>query len=152
MLGTKKYLLNNRGIYSLFSAFILIIVLITAVLLIIYLGLSSEIEARITSEQTSVLQQSNNVRNQIVSCWKEFSYDELSSRNVDSANLDIINKCVPNLASGYEIKSFGFFGCREDNWEFGNNANCNKRTSYLTNIIGSQGQKCLGQLLICFGD
>lgn len=144
-MNTKK--INNKGIYSLFSSFILIVMVIVILLFMVYMGFNAEVEARIVANQTTILKESNTIKNQIMDCWKEITYTNLGEQTTFGNN-----NCLPKTIPGYAINTLPLLGCKSYEANFGDVSKCNKKTSYYIHVIDEKGQKCLSQLLICFGD
>jgi hypothetical protein len=113
----------------------------------IYLGLSSQVESEILSKQTSVLKESNLIKNEILDCWKEITYFKLGEINTFGG----VN-CLPESIKGYEISSYELLDCGGTSSTVGIFSDCKMVTSYFIHVLDSSGKKCLGQLKICFGD
>jgi hypothetical protein len=136
--------INSKGIYSLFTSFILIVIIIVALLFIGMISVESTTSSSIFISQAQSMQEVGSAKRIIFSCLENKSLDDIMSADN--------NYCVPKNIKGYKIEQLNFFSCKSTfTKEFGSNENCSSRFSYFYSLQGYDAQKCLARVMICIG-
>jgi len=132
-----------KGIYSMISTFMLVVVIVFVVLFLVYIGYSSIVPVNQLTPSIKPLQESGQVRDFVFRCIGTFDENKFDTSGIDS-------NCTTPVVSGYVVKMENFLGCSSKSWAIGYNDSCEKKYSYAVNIINSKGQKCLGRVYFCF--
>jgi hypothetical protein len=135
--------MGQRGVYSIFSAFFLIVLVVAVVIFMVMMGAQSSIMSAQLSGRTTHMQEANQIKDNIYSCWGTF--------DTNAINNALFNKCMNTRINGYSIDVIDFLGCTPLHKEFGSASTCIEKIPFTTSILSDSGNKCLGKLTLCFG-
>ncbi|HIH09869.1 MAG TPA: hypothetical protein HA254_04320 [Candidatus Diapherotrites archaeon] len=137
--------MDSRGVYSIISTFMLVVIIVFVMLFLSFMGSSSILAVEVGSKQAEPLQQNNAIREKITGCWHDFSAQAMES--VDG------NSCLTGQIAGYSIEKLGFLGCSGEKWKFGtvDGSSCKRKFPYLISIGDHNSGRCLGKMVLCYG-
>jgi hypothetical protein len=132
--------LNKKGVYSITTNFMLIVVLVAAFLFLVSFGVESFSRQKKFSDSIQYLKDSIALKEQILACTGSLTVENLNSLNG--------KECINADIKGFKIESLEFFGCQKKEWAFGENDSCKKKVVFYLNIM--EEKTCLGRLVLCY--
>ncbi len=135
----KQKIFNEKGIYSVTTNFMLIVILVVSFLFLISFGAESFSRQKEFSESSDYLKESFSLKEQVVLCTGKLTHEKLNEFEEDV--------CLNEKIKGFKIESLDFFDCKKEEWFFGENDSCNKKISFYLNIY--EKKTCLGRIILC---
>lgn len=136
--------MGSKGIYSMMSAFLFVVIMVFAVMFFVFLGATSVAIIGEASKDIQPLQQSNAVKASILRCFS--GLDETRIEDKGDECFEKNEKAI----EGFQISMEETEICEAKEWEFGDNTKCGKKFPYYVAIKNEAGYNCLGQLTLCF--
>ncbi len=130
---------NQKGLYSVVTTFMLVIIMIGVIMFLILFGVESTQRENEASQAIEDFKETATLKEAIVQC-----VGELSTANLDSG---AAYTCKPEKIKGFKIEKLKFFDCTYKKWEVGRNNECSRKSSFYIDI--KEEQICLGRIIIC---
>ncbi len=137
---------GTRGAQNIITAFFLVVVFVTVLLLLIYFNYEGVVKRQKLSEAPYFLQNSSLLKDRIENCLLVPEKRELKELIPD------LNKCMPREAKGYFIERLQAGDCTYSRIEFGEFDECKHFLVYYLNLPEDNTKICLARLSICLGE
>ncbi|MEM4598426.1 MAG: hypothetical protein QW400_01935 [Candidatus Diapherotrites archaeon] len=145
-IARKVKIANQSGMNELITAFFLVVLVVSVVLMLIYFNYQGAIRQSAMTEQIYKMRYYTTLRNQIDNCIKAFE------KNDTAVLISELGNCVPNEAKGYSIERIANYDCNYGYFEAGDTNNCETQLIFYSNIPQDMTKSCLVKMRVCIGD
>ncbi|MFH0955247.1 MAG: hypothetical protein V1777_04030 [Candidatus Micrarchaeota archaeon] len=136
--------MNHKGVYSIVSAFMLIVIVVAAIMTLVYTNFQVAARESLLAEEIEPFHDSVDDKDSLLNCMGPFTQTRIQKESTDH---NCLNK-VPSL-SGFEIRQLEFFNCNALVQSIGNTQECTKKLAFLI-TQDRNGSRCLTELSLCF--
>ncbi|MEM4662537.1 MAG: hypothetical protein QXM75_00775 [Candidatus Diapherotrites archaeon] len=136
---------GKRGMHELMTAFFLVVLVVSVVLMLIYFNYQGAIIQSGMTDQIYKMRYYTTLKNQIENCLKAYE------KGITEIIISDLNKCIPKEAKGYSIERIANYDCNYGYFETGDNDNCETHLIFYTNMPQESGKSCLAKLRVCIG-
>lgn len=147
--------LNSAGIYSMLSAFFLVIVLVFIVIALAYLNLFVSSQESRVYRGTQPFELASDIKNKIIEAKYCFSgkitEDKLDpDKNIMDQNTcwNEISKASQEKIAGFSVERIAHLDCLQLKQTAGSFDNCAQKFVFFSNVE-SDYKKCLGKIVVC---